>query len=59
MHQHDNNEPIELSDDELETVAAGMLTLRSTSGVADRGISSLTSGLVNKLAVLLNVGGQV
>jgi hypothetical protein len=61
MPGHDNNDPIELSDDELETVAGGMLTLRSgtgTSGLADGGIAGLTSELANRIGTILNVGGQ-
>jgi len=61
MPDHGNNEPIELGDDELETVAGGMLTLGSgtgMTGLADKGIGSLTSGLVNKIGTILNVRGQ-
>lgn len=63
MRDHNDIElqRVELTDEELETVAAGMLTLGSgigTTGLADKGIGCLINGLVNGIATTLNVGGQ-
>jgi hypothetical protein len=53
-------EPIEgpLADDELNAVNAGMLYLKPTGGMADRGIESLASTILERLGNAMAVGSS-
>jgi hypothetical protein len=46
-----------LADSELDAVSGGMLYLKPMDGLADQGIGSLMSTLVNQLGNKLQVGG--
>jgi hypothetical protein len=53
-------EPIEgpLTDDELNAVNAGMLYLKPTGGLAEGGIQSLASTIIDQLGNSMAVGGR-